>query len=497
MRIPAFPPRCQGAEQQSAPRGHCVWARPEIAGPGGSSTTATRHASDRANSRPLLAPRQQPPPATSSLPPLLPGPPRWAPNSARASARGPLGPRGWRRGWDRTDVAHAWWRQARELRRRGQRRAGPPGPGSWGWRCQRWRRGLARPRGRRPTAAGGAVCRPGGEPPGGSACAGRAGPAERAAARGECPAEAREPEAEAGEPQPLPSGLAPPRRGRRRGARGDCKCDPGPWGGRHEQESERQRPGGRAGQPQGPEGPPREAGGHVPPRTAAAAPRAAGAAPARGKGRAASARTWGSPAIPGRGVPRALAVARGRSRGEAGPLDGPRPAQAAPRRCGGLGQLCAPAFLPAPTVLGPLRLRAAKVERQGRRVLSSPHVSRLPALAPAGFHGEKPRNGGAGLKTARNGCQSAPPNAWTFLGVKRTCCVCLLCFGSLRDEHAFWVVWVFRTSLPKTSSHYLLCGRYFKYLFLKVGITWISYKVPPFYYKGNIYNLGTHVCPWL
>lgn len=228
-RIHAFPRAAGGLSRRALPRGIVCEPAWRSQAQGAAPPEETRHASNRANSRPPLAPSQQPPPSLllRRCPDCPAGPgTRW-----RLGAR-PLGPRGWRRGWD--DVAHAWWRhQARELRRRGQPRAGPPGPRSWGWR----QRGLARPRGRRPTAAGGAVRRLGGEPPRGHPRAGRAGPTERAAAWGERPTAAREPAAEAREPQSLPSGLAAPRRGWWRGVRGGGEGDPGPRRGQHEQES--------------------------------------------------------------------------------------------------------------------------------------------------------------------------------------------------------------------------------------------------------------------
>ena len=156
---PRFPSRGRkGPSSRALPRGivcELAW-RSQAQGP--APPEKTRHASDRAHSRPPLASSQQPPPpATSSPPPQLPWPPRRAGTRRRRRAR-PLGPGRRQRGWDRTDVAHARWRhQAREPwrrgRRRGRPRARPPGPRSWGRR----RRGLARPCGRCPTAAGGAV----------------------------------------------------------------------------------------------------------------------------------------------------------------------------------------------------------------------------------------------------------------------------------------------------------------------------------------------------
>lgn len=440
------PPSARGLSGEALPGGIVCELAADRRPRGAAPPRETRHASERANSRPPLAPSQQPPPATSSLPPW-PRPPRRAPKSP-APWRRPLGPRRWLRGWDGTDVAHAWWRhQARELRRWGRRwgqpRAGPPRPGSWGWRHRRWR-GLARPCGRRPTAAGGAVRRPGREPPGGHPRAGRAGPAERAAARRERPAAAWKPAAEAREPQSLPSGFAASRRGWRRGGRRGGQGHRGPRGGQHEPEGERRRPGGRARQPQGPEGPAGEAGGHVPPGPAAAAPRAAGAAPVWRQGRTAFARTRLRPARPWPGAPRALAVAGGRGRGEAGPRAAPPSPLAAPAPSNALGprrqRLDHCALRPA--LPGGARRRSPAVE--SLRGPLDPHSAEHLPLAPAGFQGLRPRNGGTGLTTARNGCQSTRPNVWTFQGVVRTSSTrpplpVLVLWGM---NNAFWVGWI-------------------------------------------------------
>lgn len=355
-----------------------VCERPGDRGPGAAPPRQTRHASTGE-----FPASSGPQPAAASSAVASAAPPA---QLVRASERD-LGPR---RGGDGTDVAHAWWRpQARgprrRRRRRGRRRAGPPGPGSW--RRRRRRRGLARPCGRRPAAAGGALRRPGGEPPGGPPRAGRAGPAERAAAGGERPAAAGEPAAQARKPQPLPSGLAAPRRGRRRSARGGGESHAGPRGGRHEPDGERRQPRSGAGQPPGAEGPPREAGGHVPPRAAAAAPRAADAAPARRPGGGVSARARARPSSPGPGARGTRAVAGGRSREGRGPtrplLLGSRPRPppyATPRGPGsGTSGSCAEA------------LRIGPQEAEEHVGLGSPLECGAPASCTSGFlHGERP-----------------------------------------------------------------------------------------------------------
>lgn len=105
-----FPPlSARGLSSKALPGGIVCELATDRRPRGAAPPQETRHASDRANSRPPLAPSQQPPPATSSPPPLWPRPPRRAPKSP-APRRRPLGPQRWRRGWDRTDVAHAWWR---------------------------------------------------------------------------------------------------------------------------------------------------------------------------------------------------------------------------------------------------------------------------------------------------------------------------------------------------------------------------------------------------
>lgn len=109
LRIHAFPLSARGLSSKALPGGIVCELATDRRPRGAAPPQETRHASDRANSRPPLAPSQQPPPATSSPPPLWPRPPRRAPKSP-APRRRPLGPQRWRRGWDRTDVAHAWWR---------------------------------------------------------------------------------------------------------------------------------------------------------------------------------------------------------------------------------------------------------------------------------------------------------------------------------------------------------------------------------------------------
>lgn len=142
------------ARAERSPGASCV-SRPADCRPRGAAQpreTRTRLSSGQLPASPGLPPE---PPATFLPPPATERPA--GPKSARAR-RAALGLRSWRSDQTGPDVAHAWLRHPARLLRRGRRReprrVGPSRPGPGGLR---WWRGLARPRGRGPATAGGAL----------------------------------------------------------------------------------------------------------------------------------------------------------------------------------------------------------------------------------------------------------------------------------------------------------------------------------------------------
>lgn len=146
QRIHAFPPRCQRAEQQRGPQGHCVQAGPEIVGPGGSSIggdkTRLRPGKFPASSGPEPAAAARHLLASSAVDPAAPP----GPELAGASALGP-----WAHGPGAAVGTGPMWRMRGGATRRGtcgsggagdSRGQGRPGrvcgggggDGSVGWR---------------------------------------------------------------------------------------------------------------------------------------------------------------------------------------------------------------------------------------------------------------------------------------------------------------------------------------------------------------------------